>query len=69
MMGQLSNHVAQAVIDERLRSASERRASQSAASPVEPAAHHDMHWRQRALVQASLLLSRRGDRPTARRWA
>ena len=65
MMGQLPSHVAQAQVDERLRRARDRRASRVATEPLGPTAHA----RQRTLVLASLLASRRTDRSTSRRWA
>jgi hypothetical protein len=69
MNGQLPPHLADAMIDERLRSASERRASRVAAAGRQAPSDLDAHGRQRMLVRASVLLSRRSDPATSRRWA
>jgi hypothetical protein len=61
MNAHLSYHVAQQLIDDRLRAARARRS----ASLESTQTHED----QRELVPASLLLSQRQDRPTHRRWA
>jgi hypothetical protein len=65
MLGQLPYHVAQAQTAERLRSAHDRRASRVTTESLGPGAHE----RQRTLVLASLLVSRRADQATSRRWA
>ena len=69
MLGQLTPHLADAQVDDRLRTARERRASRVTPAPPTPAGDPDAHERQRRLVWASLLLSRRSDRSTSRRWA
>jgi len=68
MLGQLSPHLADALAEDRLRTARGRRAVASTHAPG-PERAHDEHERQRALVRASLLRSTRSDRPTTRRWA
>ena len=61
MTAHVTYHLAQLLIDGRLRVArASRRASLKATKN---------HEHQRELVQASLLLSRREDRPAHRRWA
>jgi hypothetical protein len=66
LYGDLSHHMAGAVEAERLREARERapRRATPAAGDGAPA-----HERTRARVLASLLLARRSDSPTRRRWA
>jgi hypothetical protein len=66
MHNSLHGHVARELVADSLRDASERRRSTAL---VADATKADAHARQRALVRASLLLSRREDVPTARRWA
>ena len=69
-MSHLSYHLAQALTERELQVA---RANHRPAAPDEPvkrlASGRDDHERQRALVRASLLVSRRRDAPTHRRWA
>ena len=69
MLGQLTPHLGNAQAEDRLRTARERRASRVAPAPPGPAGDIDAHERQRRLVWASLLLSRRSDTPSSRRWA
>jgi hypothetical protein len=69
MTGQIHWQTAQAMRDERLRAAARRRlhaaSRRSTAGRDELAAHE----RQRARVRASLLMTRREDRPADRRGA
>lgn len=60
MFSDISQHLARELAADRLRTAQAR---QPAASSIEARS------RQRRLVQASLLLTRRLDRPTKQRWA
>jgi len=69
MLGQLTPHLGHAQVDDRLRTARERRVSRVTPAPPSPAGNPDAHERQRRLVSASLLLSGRSDRSTSRRWA
>jgi hypothetical protein len=67
-MSHLSYHLAQALIDEQLRVASERRRAKASNEPPAPAGDGlSAHERQRALVRASLLLSRGTLRPVVAR--
>ena len=59
-------HSAAAVHDERLRVAGVGRRAKGAAPPAASAALHD---RQLELVRLSVLMSRRRDPATHRRWA
>ena len=61
MPARLTYYVAQQQIEGRLRVAEARRSASR-----EPTQTHED---QRALVESSLLRSRREDRPTHRRWA
>jgi hypothetical protein len=64
----VSHHLAQATIDERLRTAAaHRRAKEAQGAPASKG--RGGRTSQRELVIASLLLSGRRDRPTHRRWA
>jgi hypothetical protein len=66
MYGDLSHHLARATQDERDRANRHRRLRRSVEqTPEQEAAHR----RTRALVRASLLLSRRADPASHRRWA
>jgi hypothetical protein len=64
--GHLSYHLARAVQADRLREARARAPRRGAAEEDDAAATHE---RTRARVFASLLLSRRSDPGTHRRWA
>lgn len=61
MTAQLTHHLAQQLIDDLSRAAQARRNASVEST--------NYHVHQRELVQASLLLSRREDRPVHRRWA
>jgi hypothetical protein len=67
-MGDLSSHLAQARIYERLLAASESRDSRGM-EPAERTQGNEInaHERQRARVWASLIVAKRRDRPTRRR--
>jgi hypothetical protein len=66
-MSHLSHHLATVLIDEQMRVAVERQRAKALSEPPERAGGGvDAHERQRALVRASLLLSRR-DPATRRR--
>ena len=64
MMSGLHGYLARVLVDDRVRAASER---QRALDPEQPA--RKAHALQRALVRASLLMSRRDDDATDRRSA
>jgi hypothetical protein len=67
MMSDLHGYLARVLVDDRVREASER---QRALAPEEPGSRaREAHSLQRALVRTSLLMSRRDDAATERRWA
>lgn len=65
----IHHHHAAVVRDEQLRVADMRRRAKASAPPERVGRGTDAHERQRALVRLSLLLSRRRDPATHRRWA
>ena len=68
--GHPSHLLAQIILDERLRDAAEHAHRHVPGEPRRPSpSGQDAHTLQRALVRASLLLSRREDAPRHRRWA
>ena len=69
-MSHLSYHLAQALTADQLEVARPNHRPAARDEPVKRlASGQDDHERQRALVRASLLVSRRRDAPTHRRWA
>jgi hypothetical protein len=63
-MSHLSYHLVQVLIDEQLRVARERQRPEASVEPPQRAGDGvSPHERQRALVRASLLLSRRDPAP------
>jgi hypothetical protein len=65
MMGDIHGYLARVLVDDRMRAASERRRTLDPELPASPA--REAHAFQRALVRASLLVSRRDDAATNRR--
>jgi hypothetical protein len=61
VLGPVSHHMAQATIDDRVRTARAYRRGQGRLAGMDPQAHAE----QRELVQASLLAVRRIDRSAA----